>query len=113
MTCPHTLFKEDLVICRGLALPAVAYPHRGKVDFASRCFPSETNADCVCRHRGSYPEMVLDELCILIHDGFPKAAHHALVMARDPALHDMRSLTGLHIPLLQHMKVALPSKSWT
>ena len=67
----------------------------------------------MCRHRGTYPEMVVDEVCILIHDGFPKAAHHALVMPRDPALYDMRSLTRLHIPLLQHMKVGLSTISRT
>ncbi len=65
------------------------------------------------RHYGTYPEMVLDDVCILIHDGFPKAAHHTLVMPRDPALSDMRSLTRLHIPLLQHMKVGLPCMSRT
>ena len=48
------------------------------------------------------------EDCILIHDAFPKAAHHALVLPRDPSLRDMRSLNRAHIPLLMHMKVGGP-----
>lgn len=57
------------------------------------------------RHRSRYPEMVLAEECLLIHDGFPKAEYHALVMPRDPSLHDLRSLSGAYMPLLKCMKV--------
>ena len=60
---------------------------------------------CLCRHSSRYPEMIVSEDCILIHDAFPKAAHHALVLPRDPSLHDVRSLNRAHIPLLKHMKV--------
>ena len=51
--------------------------------------------------------MVLAEDCILITDKFPKAAHHALVLPRDATLHDVCSLTRMHIPLLTSMKVGL------
>ena len=47
----------------------------------------------------------MSEECILIHDAFPKAAHHALVLPREPTLHDVRSLNRAHIPLLTRMKV--------
>ncbi|CAL5220154.1 g2117 [Coccomyxa viridis] len=56
-------------------------------------------------HRTKYPEMIVSEECILIHDAFPKAAHHALVLPREPTLHDVRSLNRAHIPLLTRMKV--------
>lgn len=52
--------------------------------------------------------MVVSEDCILIHDAFPKAANHALVLPRDPSLHDIRNLKKAHIPLLMHMKVRPP-----
>lgn len=45
------------------------------------------------------------ERCVLIHDGFPKARNHALVMPRNPDLNDITSLTAEHVPLLDHMKV--------
>lgn len=52
--------------------------------------------------------MITGEECILIHDAFPKAAHHALVLPVDTSLHDMHSLNRAHIPLLTHMKVGDP-----
>lgn len=47
---------------------------------------------------------VVDEHCVLIHDAYPKARRHALVIARDPALDRPEDLTSEHIPLLQHMQ---------
>lgn len=73
--------------------------------------PSSDRSCCLCRYRAKYPEMVVTRECILIHDAFPKAAHHALVLPRDPSLHDMLSLTREHIPLLMQMKVGPPVRS--
>ena len=55
--------------------------------------------------------MVITQECILIHDGFPKAAYHALVLPREFPLQDMCSLTRKHIPLLMQMKVGAPRSS--
>ena len=57
------------------------------------------------RHREKYPEMRVDEQCVLIHDAFPKARHHALVLPRCADLHDATSLRAEHVALLNHMEV--------
>ena len=38
-------------------------------------------------------------------DAYPKARHHALVVARDPSLVGPADLRRPHIPLLEHMRV--------
>lgn len=48
--------------------------------------------------------MRADASCVLIHDAFPKAQHHALVLPREAGLHDVTSLTRDHLPLLAHMQ---------
>jgi hypothetical protein len=48
--------------------------------------------------------MRADASCVLIHDAFPKAQHHALVLPREAGLHDVTSLTRGHLPLLAHMQ---------
>ena len=48
--------------------------------------------------------MRADASCVLIHDAFPKARRHALVMPRDPGRHDVTSLTRAHLPLLDRME---------
>ncbi|GLI62201.1 hypothetical protein VaNZ11_004792 [Volvox africanus] len=45
-----------------------------------------------------------DDLVVLIRDVFPKAKHHALVVARDPMLRSIADLRKLHLPMLAHMK---------
>ncbi len=40
----------------------------------------------------------------MIQDGFPKAKHHALVIARDPLLRSIANLSKEHLPLLAHME---------
>lgn len=49
--------------------------------------------------------MRADASCVLIHDAFPKARHHALVLPREPGLQDVTSLTRAHLPLLDRMEV--------
>ncbi len=43
--------------------------------------------------------------CVLILDKFPKAKHHALVIAREEGLDGPHLLRKEHLPLLQHMQV--------
>ena len=50
--------------------------------------------------------MVLAKDCLLIHDAYAKAEHHALVLPRDPSFHDLHSLSREHLPLLRSMKVS-------
>ena len=50
--------------------------------------------------------MVLAKDCLLIHDAYAKAEHHALVLPMDPSLHDLHSLSREHLPLLRSMKVS-------
>ena len=47
----------------------------------------------------------LTEHSVLMLDGFPKAQHHALVLARDPALVGPRDLRRQHISVLRDMLV--------
>ncbi len=49
--------------------------------------------------------MILGKDCLLIHDAYAKAEHHALVLPLDPSLHDLHSLSREHLPLLRSMKV--------
>ncbi|KXZ48867.1 hypothetical protein GPECTOR_25g452 [Gonium pectorale] len=48
--------------------------------------------------------LLKDDKVVLMMDAFPKARHHALVVARDPALRSIANLTREHIPLLRHMR---------
>jgi aprataxin len=48
--------------------------------------------------------MHVDDQCVLMLDGYPKARHHALVVAREPALDSMDELASQHLPLLAHMR---------
>jgi hypothetical protein len=43
-----------------------------------------TQMCCCNRYRSEFPDMYVDEQCILIPDKFAKARHHWLVIARDP-----------------------------
>ncbi|GFR50688.1 hypothetical protein Agub_g12940 [Astrephomene gubernaculifera] len=45
-----------------------------------------------------------DDQVILIADAYPKARHHALVIARDPSLRSITDLRARHVPLLSHMR---------
>lgn len=45
-------------------------------------------------------------MCVLIHDKYPKARIHGLVIARDPALQAATDLRPQHLPLLLHMRAA-------
>ena len=58
-----------------------------------------------CRCRDIYAEVRADDQCVLIPDMFPKARHHALIIARDMSLSGPDQLRAEHIPLLQHMQV--------
>ncbi|BDA45631.1 probable aprataxin at C-terminar half [Coccomyxa sp. Obi] len=62
------------------------------------------------KYRDQQPGMCVDEQCVLVLDKFPKARHHALVMPRDPDLHDLTSLTAEHVALLNHMEAV--AKDW-
>ena len=59
----------------------------------------------------SQPAPLVDDQCVLIHDLYPKARRHALLMARDPTLDGPEQLTALHIPLLEHMQAGILSAS--
>ena len=48
----------------------------------------------MCRHCGTYPEMVLEEQSFLVHDGHPKVAHRAL--APLPALGSFLAMEMAH-----------------
>ena len=50
--------------------------------------------------------MLLAKDCLLIHDAYAKAEHHALILPTDPLLHDLHSLSREHLPLLRSMKVS-------
>ncbi|KAG2495217.1 hypothetical protein HYH03_006823 [Edaphochlamys debaryana] len=52
------------------------------------------------------PQTVLhkDDQVVMIADAYPKARHHALVLARDPALRSIADLRPEHLPLLTHMR---------
>ena len=50
--------------------------------------------------------MILAKDCLLIHDAYAKAEHHALVLPTDPTLHDLHSLSREQLPLLRSMKVS-------
>lgn len=68
--------------------------------------PSHANSRLVqCRHRSQYPEMQVYNDCVVIHDAYPKAQHHGLVIARQPGLIGPSDLTPEHLPLLQTMQV--------
>lgn len=56
------------------------------------------------RHRASQAIIHVDPSCVLMLDGFPKAQHHALVVAREPGLDSILQLTSAHLPLLAHMR---------
>ncbi|GLC48946.1 hypothetical protein PLESTB_000165900 [Pleodorina starrii] len=45
-----------------------------------------------------------DDQVIMIRDVYPKAKHHALVIARDPALRSIADLRQEHLQLLAHMQ---------
>ncbi|EFJ51495.1 hypothetical protein VOLCADRAFT_120448 [Volvox carteri f. nagariensis] len=45
-----------------------------------------------------------DDKVVMIRDPFPKAKHHALVIARDPVLRTIADLRKEHLPLLAHMQ---------
>jgi aprataxin len=49
------------------------------------------------------PGCVVDERCVLMPDLYPKARHHALVVARDAALWSVYDVRAQHAPLLRHM----------
>ena len=49
--------------------------------------------------------MQVHDDCVLILDKFPKAKHHALVIAREQGLDGPHLLRKEHLPLLQHMQV--------
>lgn len=66
----------------------------------------------MCRYRDQQPGMQVDEQCVLVLDKFPKARHHALVLPRDPDLHDITSLTAEHVALLDHMEVRTSDNAW-
>ena len=60
----------------------------------------------VCaRHRAQYPDMYVDDRCVRFPDAYPKARHHALVVARHAQLNGPADLRRQHVPLLQHMQV--------
>lgn len=63
------------------------------------------HCELCCRHRKQYPELQVYQDCVLIHDAFPKACHHALVIARQPGLTGPADLTSEHLPLLRSMQV--------
>jgi Scavenger mRNA decapping enzyme C-term binding len=45
-----------------------------------------------------------DDKVLVMHDAYPKARHHILVIALDPGLLDISCLRSCHVPLLQHMR---------
>lgn len=51
----------------------------------------------------------MDELCVRFKDPYPKARHHALVVARDLRLDGPADLTVQDVPLLEHMQVPAPA----
>ena len=45
-----------------------------------------------------------DESLLVVRDGYAKARHHVLLIARDPALPDLSCVRSAHLPLLRHMR---------
>lgn len=54
---------------------------------------------------GGRAPIAVDDQCVMIHDLYPKARYHALVVARDTQLEGPSNLTKEHTSLLQHMQV--------
>ena len=48
----------------------------------------------------------MDEQCLLMHDKYPKARRHALVIARTAGLDGPSQLGQEHLPLLRHMQAS-------
>lgn len=63
-----------------------------------------TNLNGCCRERAAHPGMIVSSQFVIIHDKFPKAKLHGLVIARDPALVSPENLTADHLPLLEQMQ---------
>ena len=53
----------------------------------------------------------MDELCVRFNDAYPKARHHALVVARDPRLEGPADLRAQDVALLEHMQARPGSRS--
>ena len=63
---------------------------------------------CTCSNMApGAPTPIIDTQIVLIHDLYPKAMRHALVIARDAALQGLTDLSQEHLPLLEHMQVCL------
>lgn len=52
-----------------------------------------------------YPDLYVDDQCVRFGDAYPKARHHALVVARNPRLDTPSDLRAEDVPLLLHMQV--------
>lgn len=48
--------------------------------------------------------MHVDEVCVAVHDKYPKSRVHGLVISRDPSLDGIGDLRPKHLPVLQHMR---------
>ena len=59
----------------------------------------------VSREASNHPGMQIDQDWVIIHDKFPKARLHSLVIARDPKLQGPDDLRKEHLPLLNAMQV--------
>jgi aprataxin len=56
------------------------------------------------RHRGVQSIWHVDDQVVGIRDKFPKARHHALLLAREAGLHRASQLGRQHLALLAHMR---------
>jgi aprataxin len=56
------------------------------------------------RHRGVQSIWHVDDQVVGIRDKYPKARHHALLLAREPGLHRASQLGRQHLPMLTHMR---------
>ena len=97
--------KDDIKLVRDMQTLQVDGSSHQKGDFGyswqQSLFRIAMNPE---RFRKEHPEMLVDNMCLVIKDAYPKAIHHYLVISRDRELASVRDLSRENIAHLQHMQ---------